>query len=264
MRDCCPPILLMLVRKFRNNNNTFTGNYATWAEAEMHASGYDSDAIFHHVREAALKVKNGEAVFERDSVCFYKEDYRWPALACLLSIAAEKGGKLNVLDFGGSLGSFYIQHQKFFNRLKAIRWSVIEQAHIVECGRNEFQNEELRFYSNIEECVANEKVDVVFLSSVLQYLESPHEMLTMLTKTKAPYFLIDRTPIVVGEGNRLAIQHVPKNIFPSTLPANIFSERDIDVTMAKSNYVRKVSLPCKEGRQGNIDFVGILYCKESK
>lgn len=236
IRDCCPPILLKLVRLFRNNNNTFTGNYATWAEAEMHASGYDSDTIFQHVREAAFKVKNGEAVFERDSVCFYKEDYRWPALACLLFIAAEKGGKLNVLDFGGSLGSFYIQHQKFFNRLKAIRWSVIEQAHIVECGRNEFQNEELRFYSNIDECVASEKVDVVFLSGVLQYLEKPESILVELSKSKADYILIDRTPFIESLVDRLTVQSVPESIYKASYQAWFFSSNKFDELINKIGY----------------------------
>ena len=264
MRDCCPPILLKLARQIRNENNAFTGSYDTWADAEKHASGYDADIIFQRVREAALKVKRGEAVFERDSVCFYKEEYRWPALACLLAVAAERGGKLNVLDFGGALGSFYFQHKKFFNQLKSIRWSVVEQAHFVECGNNEFQNEELRFYSQIDECLANEKVDVIFLSSVLQYLESPHSMLDKLLETKAPYLLIDRTPFIVGIQDKLAIQTVPESIFPATLPVYVFSERSIDITMANSNYVRKVSFSSIEKQQDNINFIGILYGKETE
>ena len=63
IKDCCPPVLLKSVRRFRNKNNiSFTGNYASWAEALLHASGYDTDAIFQRVREAALKVKRGEAI----------------------------------------------------------------------------------------------------------------------------------------------------------------------------------------------------------
>jgi hypothetical protein len=231
IRNCCPPVLLKLVRQLRYNNNTFTGNYASWIDAGLHASGYDTDVIFQRVRDAALKVKRGEAVFERDSVCFYKDEYRWPALAV--------------------------------NRLKSIRWSVIEQAQFVECGRNEFQNENLKFYTNIDECLANEKVDVVFLSSVLQYLESPHATLSTLTQTGAPYFLIDRTPMHSGAVDRLSIQGVPKNIFPATLAAYIFSEENINLTMAKSSYVRNLHFSCKEDAQNNVDFIGILYGKEA-
>lgn len=237
IKDCCPPVLLKSVRRFRNKNNiSFTGNYASWAEALLHASGYDTDAIFQRVREAALKVKRGEAIFERDSVCFYQEDYRWSALACLLSIAAERDGKLNVLDFGGALGSFYFQHKKFFNRLKSIRWCVIEQAHFVECGKTEFQNEELRFYSNIDECLANEKVDVIFLSGVLQYLETPESMLIELSKSKADYILIDRTPFIESPNGRLTVQSVPESIYKASYPAWFFSHNQFDELINKIGY----------------------------
>lgn len=225
IRDCCPPILFRLVRQFRNKNNVFNGTYATWADAELHADGYDADNIFQRVCEAALKVKRGEAVFERDSVCFYEEDYQWPALACLLAIAAERDGKLNVLDFGGALGSFYFQHKKFFNRLKSIHWSVIEQAHFVEYGKYELQSDELRFYANIEECLTNQKVDVVFLSSVLQYLDAPTNMLIEISKTKADYILIDRTPFIESLDDRLTVQSVPESIYKASYPAWFFSQQ---------------------------------------
>jgi len=237
IRDLCPPLLLKLVRQFRNKNSiSFAGNYSTWAEAEKHASGYDSDAIFQRVCEAALKVKRGEAVFERDSVCFYKEDYRWPALACLLSVAAKKNGKLNVLDFGGSLGSFYFQHKKFFDQLSTIRWSVIEQAHFVEYGRNEIQNEELKFYSNIDECVANEQVDIIFLSSVLQYLDDPESIFITLSKIKADYILIDRTPFIDSASDRITVQSVPKSIYQASYPARFFSQKRFNVLINAIGY----------------------------
>lgn len=224
IREYCPPIILRLLRRVRNKNNAFTGNYATWEDAESHASGYDADNIFQRVREAAIKVRRGEALFERDSVCFYKEDYRWPSLACLLSIASERDGMLNVLDFGGALGSFYFQHKKFFNRLKSIRWSVIEQSHFVEYGKFELQNDELRFYASIDECLANEKVDVVFLSSVLQYLVAPAHMLSELSKIKADYILIDRTPFIESPNDRLTVQSVPESIYKASYPAWFFSQ----------------------------------------
>lgn len=236
IRDYCPSILLKLARQIRSENNAFTGSYDTWADAEKHASGYDADIIFQRVRDAALKVKRGEAVYERDSVCFYTEDYRWPALAYLLTIAAERSGKLNVLDFGGALGSFYFQHRKFFNRLKSIRWSVIEQAHFVECGKKELQNENLKFYANINECISKEKVDVVFLSSVLQYLEKPESLLTELIKTKASYILIDRTPFIEESADRITVQSVPASIYKASYPAWFFSSNKFNDLIKKIGY----------------------------
>ena len=71
--------------------------------------------ILDKVLAATLKVKQGQAVFERDSVLFDEIEYSWPLLAGLMWAAASNGGKLNVLDFGGALGSSYYQNRKFLH-----------------------------------------------------------------------------------------------------------------------------------------------------
>ena len=91
-------------------------------------------------------VKRGEAVFERDSVIFDKVQYAWPVTAGLMWVAARNGGRLSVLDFGGSLGSSYFQNREFLAYLPNVRWSVIEQAHFVKAGRKHIQDERLVFY----------------------------------------------------------------------------------------------------------------------
>lgn len=258
-KDFCPPILLKLVRQFRNKNNiTFTGNYASWAEAALHASGYDSDAIFQRVREAALKVKRNEAVFERDSVCFYHEEYRWPTLACLLSIAAERDGQLNVLDFGGALGSFYFQHRKFLSKLQECRWAVVEQKHFVAFGRAEMLDNVLKFHETIDDCLAEGGVDVVFVSSVLQYLKSPYVMLAKLAQTKALYLLIDRTPFIAGDQDRLTIQNIPETIYSASYPAWFFSREKFNAFIAGAGYRLILEFP-GDDNVGVGEYKGLLY-----
>jgi len=219
-----PPIILNMGQKICSLQSlVFEGNYSSWQEAVNVTEGYDEPTILERVREAALKVKHGEAVFERDSVCFYYEEYRWPALACLLRVAAEHGGVLRVLDFGGALGSFYFQHRKHCQCLKEVRWSVVEQAHYVECGRTEFQDESLRFYESMSECLEDGGVDVVFCSSVLEYLEDPHAMLGKFSKLGIKYLLLDRTPFIEAERDRLTVQTVPASIYSASYPAWFFS-----------------------------------------
>ena len=72
-------------------------------------------------------MKRGEAVYERDSVIFDHIEYSFPVLCGLLRAAVEDDGKLNVLDFGGSLGSSYYQKKGFLAVCKHLRWSIIEQ-----------------------------------------------------------------------------------------------------------------------------------------
>jgi putative methyltransferase (TIGR04325 family) len=238
VRMWCPPILLSLAaqvsrRARRRDGIVFEGDYPSWVHAQRVSIGYDSVAIFQRVRDAALKVKRSEAIFERDSVCFYKEEYRWPSLACLMAIAG-RHGRLRVLDLGGSLGSYYYQHRKFISALQTVRWSVVEQKHFVTCGRNEFQDECLKFYESIADCLSEESVDVVFLSSVLQYLEQPYAVLAMLADKKVPYMLVDRTPFIEEIKDRLTVQHVAD--FKDSYPAWLFSRQRFIKVLKEAAY----------------------------
>ena len=91
----------------------WSGNYSNWAEAEKESSGYNSKNILETVKQATLKVKNGQAVYERDSVIFNEIEYSFPILSSLMWVAAQNNGELNILDFGGYLGSSYYQYKTF-------------------------------------------------------------------------------------------------------------------------------------------------------
>src|SRR5450755_262798 len=91
----------------------YSGDYPSFAEARARSNGYEASVILERTRTALHRVLRGEAAFERDSVTFDKLELQWPLLAMLLRVAAENGGQLSVLDFGGSLGSTYYQCRGF-------------------------------------------------------------------------------------------------------------------------------------------------------
>ena len=91
---------------------------------------------------------------------FDEIQYSWPVLAGLLEAALMNEGRLNVLDFGGALGSSYYQNLKFLEEVKQITWNIIEQEKFVECGKKEFETEELRFFYNIEDASQNGELNV--------------------------------------------------------------------------------------------------------
>ena len=66
----------------------FSGNYKSWEEAERDSTGYAGPEILRKTRAALLKVKAGEAAFERDSVVFKLMEYEFPLLAGLSRAAA--------------------------------------------------------------------------------------------------------------------------------------------------------------------------------
>jgi putative methyltransferase (TIGR04325 family) len=223
IKDLAPPILWRACRWLKGSDVTFSGLYSSWAEASKNATGYHSEVILQKVKEASLQVKAGNAAYERDSVLFTKIEYSYPVLAGLLGAALANSGKLSVLDFGGSLGSSYYQSRSFLGDLKERRWSIVEQPNFVACGRELFADEELRFYYDIEECLAHEKPNVALLSGVIQYIEEPYKLLENLSSRNFPYMIIDRTPFSDSGHDLLTVQRVSPDIYNASYPSWIFN-----------------------------------------
>lgn len=227
-----PPILVQGYRALhsgREKNSSvqeglyLAGDYSSWAKALAASTGYDSEVILEKTRAALLKVKNGEAAYERDSVLFDEIQYAWPLLAGLMWVAARADGRLNVLDFGGSLGSTYFQNRRFLERLPGVRWNIVEQPRQVEVGKADFEDEHLKFYCDIEACLAETQPNVIVLSSVLQYLEQPFAVLRTLLSSPCNDLIVDRTPFWDGPEDRLCVQYVPASIYAASYPSWIFS-----------------------------------------
>jgi len=215
-----PPIILEILKK--PSKYGYFGNYKTWQEALNNSIGYDSTAILEKVKNSLIKVKNGEAVYERDSVLFNKIEYSWPVLAGLLWAASQSGNKLTVLDFGGSLGSSYFQNRNFLEHVN-LKWYIVEQENFVSCGKKFFENEKLKFINNIDE--APDKNTSVFLaSSSLPYIENPYKLMEDVIKVGFPYIIIDRTPFL-EDRERITVQNVRPGIYEASYPAWFLNEK---------------------------------------
>jgi putative methyltransferase (TIGR04325 family) len=256
------PGIIRMLRLLCRRGIRFEGDYESWEEALAKCSGYDADNILSKVLEATLKVKRGEAVFERDSVLFDEIEYAWPLLSGLMWAAARDEGRLNVLDFGGSLGSSYFQNGKFLQHLSEVRWNVVEQEHYVEAGRKHIADEQLRFYKTIEECLQENQPNVILLSSVIQYLKSPIEILNQLKIVNADCLLIDRTPFSDSDEDKLVVQNVPASIYEASYPMWIFSlskfEHELSVSwkVVAKNISSEAYVRTKNGF--NFSFQGML------
>ena len=222
--DWLPPAVLRQIRRRRSADIRFEEEYATWKDATENCTGYDSEGILEKVLEATLKVKNGEAVYERDSVLFDHIEYSWPVLSGLMWVAARNNGRLNVLDYGGSLGTSYFRNRKFIEPLELIRWNVVDQSHYVEAGQTHIQDHQLRFFETIDDCVQDIKPNAILLSSVLQYLRDPGKIIDTLIKIGSDVILIDRTIVNSNSVNNIYIQHVPSTIYSASYPCYSLSE----------------------------------------
>lgn len=221
-----------------NKSLSFKGDYTSWKDALKDSTGYDSDIILNKVTESLLKVKEGKAAYERDSVLFNHIEYSYPLLCGLLCVAAENGGYLNVLDFGGSLGSSYFQNRGFLSGLKKLKWNIVEQEKFVRVGKDYFEDKSLHFYNTIDECLVVEKPDLVLLSSVLQYIDVPYNILSKILEQKIPYIIVDRTPFFNYGRDILTVQRVPREIYDASYPAWFFDKQKfIDIVTCEYSLV---------------------------
>jgi len=196
----------------------FRGRYPTWEKAQPHAASYDEPSILAKVLHATLEVKAGRAAYERDSVLFFQPVVEAELLACLEQVAAAAGGRLRVLDFGGSLGTTYWQHRARLGHLAELRWDVVEQAHFVEAGRKHLQDDTLRFFPTIDAAERACAHDVLLASGVVHCLPAPHAMLTDFAARALPWLILHNLPLHDDEPDYVMIEHVPPDIYPATYP----------------------------------------------
>ncbi len=233
------------------------GDYPDWESAVAAAGGYDSENIFIKVRDAARAVRDGKALWERDSVLFYEKEINWPLLAGLMQVAVSHEGKLHVLDFGGAFGSTFQQHRQELSTLAECTWSVVEQERLVECGQQEFSQDGLAFFRSQQEAFAERPINVILLSGVLQYIENPYNLLRIFVK-RGIAIIIDRTPIL-PDREKITVQHVPPTIYTASYACRWLDKRRLEGILKQYGYT------CSPWFQSAVDtqgFMGIIARRE--
>ena len=135
----------------------------------------------------------------------------------------------SVLNFGLTFQKYrhddsYFENRLFLNSLPNFSWNVVEQAHFVVEGKRHIQDEYLRFYETIDDCVKDIKPNTILLSSVLQYLQDPGNIIDSLIKIGSDVILIDRTIVNSNSVNNIYIQHVSSTIYSASYPCYSLSE----------------------------------------
>lgn len=248
VRAVLPPGLVRIAGRLMGRSLRFNGQPASWPEALRISQGYADEIIVERVVRATREVIAGRAAYERDSVLFNVPQPPFQLLMPILRHALIHGSKLEVVDVGGSLGSTWRQCRSMLPPLKSLVWHVIEQECFVAAGRAEFETDELRFYESISELPPPHAPRLLLASSVLQYLERPHERLAEWASVEASTLVIDRSPISGEPQDSLCIQTVPRHIYPASYPCWILSRARL-LAELQSNWLLLSEFDCPEGAQ---------------
>jgi len=210
------------------------GNFDTWEDAEKECVGYDQQSIAIQVLDAVLASKDKPNVYERDGCVIQGfPTYVNPLIRLINSI----DGVVNVLDFGGSLGSTYFPIRPHLTT-DTLRWYVVEQGVFVKLGQKHLQTFELRFHDNIEYVLDNYGINVAIFSSSLPYVKNPYGILqqTVSHENQIPHIYIDRHSVVLyGDNDILTIQIVPEYIYEAIYPCWFFGENKMNKFMQQYN-----------------------------
>ena len=205
---------------------SYNGNYNTFVDAQnkieksKHGGGYGSDAIFKKVSESTLAVVRGEAAFERDSFLFHRKETNYNLMMYLYRWFIHDG-RLDVLDFGGALGSTYLQHRKELEAIGA-NWNVTEQEHFVDFGKKNVTAGNLHFVRSDELEGMWGGFNAVLFSSVLQYIEDVESLVGDICSKRIRHIIIERTP--VSDCSWYWIETVHEPIYEAVYPCRVFDE----------------------------------------
>jgi putative methyltransferase (TIGR04325 family) len=233
LRLLTPPILWQMAHRLKSHfwlkSGPFEGPFSSWEAAVSRSDGWDSPEITDQTLNAALKVRDGLLEFEQDGVARKKIIYSETILAFLLLVLSRHKDILNIIDFGGGLGSNYFQNRKILRQLAAtsVRWNIVERPIFAKLGIEHFQTAELTFYSILDDVLLKVKPipDALLFSSSLQYVADPFSLLDQVVNVGIRIIALDRLRFWPGYEHAVFIQHPDPNLhYQATYPIWIFSK----------------------------------------
>lgn len=188
------------------------GDYQTWEEAKKDSTGYESKEVLEKTLKWTLDMKEGRVKLHPQSYHLF---------SFLLKAGLESNNKLNVLDFGGALGTHYFNNKALLPPIKLENWTIVEQENNVKIGKEKISDGILDFAYSIDDI---KNPNLIIVSGALQYLEKPYEMIKKLIDKGADFIIIDRTSFNRDEKDRLTIQKVHPEIYNASFPCWFFNQ----------------------------------------
>ena len=207
----------------------WSGPYSSWSEASKLSKGYNDQEIFKKTIHAVQEVMGGRARYERDSVLFNDHTWSFEILTALSYAESLQSDTVDIIDFGGSLGSLYFKNLAWVRQNSKRQWKIVEQPHYVKWAHENIKADQLSFYETIDEAYDFNKKQILVLSAVIHYLEKPFEFISDILK-KYPFYgvYIDRTPYLQDEqGSFVSVQKVPASIYEASYPCWFFRKQDV-------------------------------------
>jgi putative methyltransferase (TIGR04325 family) len=270
VRQLTPPIVLAAARRLAGRRTAkapawtpLEGPYESWAAAVAAADGWEAPAILEKTLELSLQLQRGEIAFQRDARALDRIVYSPTILAFIALLAGQDGGRLDIVDFGGSLGTNFQQNRRVlapFLARGACRWRVVETPRTAALGRERFEEPGLAFFASWADAVAGGAPKGLLFSSSFQYLEHQQGLLAEVAASGVETVAFERLMLVPGAEDRIYVQHTePDRYGGASVAVRASGRAAFEATMAGLGFTLVEEFPGP--RQPLVQQPGMLFTR---
>lgn len=265
-RSLTPPIIWATASRLRRgppppppvyDAATWEGPLDTWAEAVAASDGWASAPLLEKTLDLSLKVARGELAAQQDTITLTRPRYSATVLAFIAMAAAD--GALDVVDFGGSLGTNFDLNAAILRPyLDAGRciWRVVELPETAALGREHRQTETLHFHDALTDVPKAPGQAIIFTGS-LQYVEEFGRVLDEAVARAPGVIAFDRLLTTEDPDHAIYVQR-PGSWYPAHLPVRAFSRARFVEEMTSMGYTLAAEFGVDEHR---FDHIGLIFTR---
>ena len=179
-----PPIIVEII-KYVNNRNTFEGVYQSFSDIDNLTSYNNESSHITTFKEIVSKLENHSS----GNILVSDDRSQITNLLSLLIASLDKD-KITLLDYGGGAGSTYVDCIDSIDMSK-VDYCIYDLQETIEIGRKAFLQCNAGFsplFINSLDKIDN--VNIVYLGSVLQYIQYYKKLILSLMEKSPTFFFI--------------------------------------------------------------------------
>lgn len=163
------------------------GVYRRFSEVPAEGPGFDGETW---INNSLKKVTALREEVERNAPLPPPSNYREGLLPLLVALVYQEKGAVRVLDFGGGVGLAYYQTIYALPQTEGVEYHIVEREAACKAGREFFGTAAGNLFFHTELPPAGGGFDIVYLGSVLQYIEDWRQLLSQLCVLSRRYLLL--------------------------------------------------------------------------
>ncbi len=244
VKSCVPPIAIDLLRSYKGGvrrGYTWAGIYEHYHDVPSTGLAFEGDVW------AGSRCQLFESQFGRKNEINSAVAVEDVLLPLLVSVLSTESRSVRILDFGGALGETYLRVKILLGQDCQVDYHVVETPRMCEQGIALFENnDQIHFHSSLPAGLSD--VDVVYVSSALQYVEDYVDLLQKLSAYQPRFTFF----VKLSSGDIPTYATAQKNLRGSTIPYWFINIEELLQIMRDAGYsLRFKSVLEREYNQDN-------------